>query len=192
MKLVVCETAEQILMAQRLRYEVYCLEKGWIDPAQCPDGIESDEYDDEAAHFLIMHDDGERLLGTSRLLRGECQDLPATHYLDLDALGIDPAKVVEVSRMATIKSSRSQSLAVFLAITQVMFEWCTAHGVTSWVSIADVSVFALMKRVGMPIIVEGPRIDFLGSTCVPSCVDVLHTGDVLEKRGFRAQDVNPF
>ena len=34
MRPIVCETPEQIRMAQALRYEVYCLEKGWIEPLQ--------------------------------------------------------------------------------------------------------------------------------------------------------------
>lgn len=190
MQLVVCETDEQLRQAMQLRYEVFCLEKGWIDAATCDGEIETDEHDADAVHFLVLHDDGQ-LLGTSRLLLGRCQELPAQHYIDLDSLGLDPARVVEVSRMCTTRTSRSQSLLVFLAVTQVMWEWSMANGMQAWTSVADLPVFALMKRVGMPIIAEGPKVEYLGSMCVPACVEMAHTGDVLSNRGFRAQEVNP-
>jgi len=188
-KLIVCESPEQIRAAQRLRYEVFCVEKGWIEESECTAGVEADEFDESAVHFLVMDNDGETLLGTSRLILGGCQRLPAAEFIDLEALGLDVSTVVEVSRMASRKVSRSQSLSVFLAMTQVMWEWSMAHGKKAWVSVADVPVFALMKRVGMPIIAEGERVGYLGSLCVPSCVDMLGTGSVLASRGFSAEHV---
>lgn len=190
MQLVVCETEDQLRQAQQLRYEVFCLEKGWIDSSMCDGDVETDELDADAVHFLVLHDDGS-LLGTSRLLLGSCQPLPAARYIDLTALDLDPATVVEVSRMATKKATRSQSLLVFLALTQAMWEWSMDHGMRAWLSVSDIPVHALMKRVGMPILAEGPHVDYLGSMCVPACVEMEHTGDVLAKRGFRAQEVNP-
>lgn len=190
MQLVVCETDEQLRQAMQLRYEVFCLEKGWIDAATCDGEIETDEYDADAVHFLAFHDDG-RLLGTCRLLQGSCQELPAARYLDLEALGLDSALVVEVSRMATKRSSRTAGLLVMLGLTQVMLEWGVPRGIKAWVSVADAPLFTVMKRVGMPIIAEGSPVEYLGSTCIPACVDAPHTIDVLAKRGFRAEDVNP-
>jgi N-acyl-L-homoserine lactone synthetase len=187
-KLVVCETPDQIQDAQRLRYEVFCLEKGWVDAAAFEDGLETDELDDGAVHFLVLADD-DTPLGTSRLLLGASQRLPALGYLDIRPLGIDASTVVEVSRLAARRDSRAHGLAVFLAMTQVMWEWSMAHDMNAWVSVADVSVFALMKRVGMPILAKGHRTDYLGSTCIPSCVDMHGTGEVLSKRGFDAREV---
>jgi N-acyl-L-homoserine lactone synthetase len=48
---VVCETAEQIEAAKRVRHEVFCLEKGWVDHTYAGEE-ETDAYDDEAVHFL--------------------------------------------------------------------------------------------------------------------------------------------
>lgn len=190
MQLVVCETDEQLRQAMRLRYEVYCLEKAWIDPATCQGELETDEYDRDAKHFLAFHDDGQ-LLGTCRLLQGSCQELPAARFLDLEELGLDTALVVEVSRMATTRSSRTAGLLVMLGLTQVMLEWGVPRGIKAWVSVADAPLYAVMKRIGMPIIAEAPQVDYLGSMCVPACVDAPRTIDVLARKGFRAQDVNP-
>lgn len=187
MRLVVCTTPEEIRLSQRLRFQVYCVEKGWIDPATCEGGIEADEYDADAVHFLVMDDAGDEVLGTSRLLLGEKVELPAARFIDLEAHGVRPTETVEVSRLAARRASRSQNLAVFLAMTQAMYEWTHTHGVKSWMSIADVGVFLLMKRVGMPVIAAGEKTDYLGSLCVPSLLDVEGTGAILLERGFDAR-----
>ncbi len=50
-----------------LRYEVYCLERGFLDSKQFQDGLESDEYDEEAAHFTA-HSRRNELVGSLRLV----------------------------------------------------------------------------------------------------------------------------
>jgi len=188
MRLVVCERPEQVRLTLALRYEVYCLEKGWVDPSTCTDGLETDEHDANAVHFLVLDDDGERVLGSSRLLIGAVQTLPTSRFLDFEDLGIDVNKTVEVSRMASSRGSRSHDLGVWLGLTKVMWQWCLAHDMTTWVSTADVPLFALMRRSGMPIIASGDRVEYLGSVCIPSAVDVARTGEVLERRGFHEGD----
>jgi len=50
-----------------LRYEVYCLECGFLDPKEYQDGLESDEYDKGAVHFTAHNADSE-LVGSLRLV----------------------------------------------------------------------------------------------------------------------------
>jgi len=183
MQLVVCETPAQLRQAQELRYEVYCLEKGWIDPAPFTEGIETDEFDELAVHFLVLDDDGAPV-GTSRLLVGSRQPLPAADFIDLSSHGVDASECVEVSRMAARRANRSQDLATFLGMTKVMWQWCVDNGVSRWMCVADVPVYLLMKRTGFPFLVIGDRVDYLGSVCVPSLLDVDLVGDLLMRRGF--------
>lgn len=188
MRLVWCRTSEQVQMAQALRYEVFCLEKRWIDPETCVGGLEVDEYDEIAEHFLVLDETGTKALGTSRLLIGARQHLPSQEYLDFRALGLDPARVVEVSRMAAHRSGRSQDLAVWLGVTKIMWEWSTERLMLAWTSVTDVPLFLLMKRVGMPITAEGERVHHMGSDCIPSVVEMSGTGEVLRRRGFLDDD----
>jgi N-acyl-L-homoserine lactone synthetase len=181
MRFVVCETPEQVRVAQRVRYDVFCIEKGWIDPALCPDGTEADEWDEIAIHFLAFDED--TALGTVRLLLGSKQDLPATPYLDLASLGLVPHRLVEVSRLATKRSCRSQDLRVFLGLTMLMWEWATEQSVDAWLAIADVPLVRLFERIGLPIVATEPEIDYLGSRCVPLAVDLAGTGPALMRRG---------
>lgn len=53
----------------RLRYDVYCRELGWEDPAAFPDGREIDEFDDTSIHCLLIHRPSGRDAGAVRLVR---------------------------------------------------------------------------------------------------------------------------
>jgi N-acyl-L-homoserine lactone synthetase len=181
---VVCESTEQIRIAQALRYEVYCLEKGWVDP-NGPNGIEEDAYDSEAVHFLVYDDEGEAV-GTSRLILGSRQSLPATRYLGhcADDLDLVPEQTAEVSRMASRRGSRSQDLAVFMNMIRAMWDWSMPRSVKTWLAVSDAPLFHLIKRIGTPIIAVGPEVEYVGSVCIPAAMDVPGIRAVLERRGY--------
>jgi N-acyl-L-homoserine lactone synthetase len=174
---IVCEQPEQVLQAQRLRYEVYCLEKSWVDQAECEGGIEADPSDALATHFLAL-DDGV-VVGTVRLLLGWHEELPGAHYLDLAALGLEPSETVEVSRLATKRIGRSQDLRIFLGLTKLMWSWATDHSAMAWLAIADVPLYHMLTRLGLPVLAESEPVDYLGSTCIPIAFDMPGTGPVL-------------
>ena len=174
---IVCETPEQIREAQSLRYEVYCLEKAWVGQEACEGGIESDASDAFATHFLA-YDDG-TVVGTVRLLLGWRESLPGARYLDLAGLGITPEETVEVSRLATRRHGRSQDLRIFLGLTKLMWSWATDHSAKAWLAIADVPLYHMLTRLGLPVLMEAEPVDYLGSRCVPIAFDMPGTGPVL-------------
>jgi N-acyl-L-homoserine lactone synthetase len=177
MECIICTDPEHVRMAQALRYSVYCVEKAWVDAAQCENELEEDEYDDLAIHFLAMEDGAP--IGTSRLLLGTRQTLPAAEYFDLEVLGLDPERVAEVSRLATHATKRSSDLRVFMELTRAMWHWGMENSVSAWLAVADVPLYRLLQRLGMPTIAVAPSIEYLGSACVPVVFDVEATGAVL-------------
>jgi N-acyl-L-homoserine lactone synthetase len=56
----------------QLRYEVYCLECGFLPSEQHVSGLESDHYDPHVVHFMAQNEQGE-IVGTLRLVQ------PAPH-----------------------------------------------------------------------------------------------------------------
>ena len=52
--ITVC-TQEQIQQAQRIRYQVYCVENPFENTDEYPDGLECDEFDSHAVHSLLIH-----------------------------------------------------------------------------------------------------------------------------------------
>lgn len=62
------ETEEQLRQALQLRYQVYCIETGFENAAEHPDGCERDEFDGRAVHSLLIHRDSGLVAGTVRLV----------------------------------------------------------------------------------------------------------------------------
>jgi N-acyl amino acid synthase of PEP-CTERM/exosortase system len=54
--------------AYKLRYQVYCLETGFEDPSDYPDGLEFDEFDDYSVHYLLRHRKLDVYMATTRLI----------------------------------------------------------------------------------------------------------------------------
>jgi N-acyl amino acid synthase of PEP-CTERM/exosortase system len=97
----------------RIRFQVYCLERGLLPPEIYPDGIESDLYDRNALHFLASHVSG-RAAGTARLALNGPLGLPMAAHCRLDpdyAFLADPdhpdlKHYAEISRLAVSKAFR--------------------------------------------------------------------------------------
>lgn len=66
--------------AHRLRYEVYCIEHSYEDPADHPDGLEYDPFDGHSVQSVLIHRDTGIVAGVARLILpwhdGEARTLP--------------------------------------------------------------------------------------------------------------------
>lgn len=91
----------------RIRYEIYCLECGFLDPANYPDGLEIDKYDPHSIHFAAIAN--EEVIGTVRLVKNSDLGFPLEEHcpvLTIDRESIPRDSLVEVSRLALRKSFR--------------------------------------------------------------------------------------
>jgi N-acyl amino acid synthase of PEP-CTERM/exosortase system len=88
--------------ALELRYQVYCLEYNFLSPDDYPEGVETDEHDDGAAHFYAFDRDDE-LVGYVRLVRADAeQAFPIQKHCRLTAVDFDlpaPSNAAEISRL---------------------------------------------------------------------------------------------
>jgi N-acyl amino acid synthase of PEP-CTERM/exosortase system len=62
------DTPDLLDLAYRLRYQVYCVENQFEDPARCSDRREIDEDDDRSVHILLIHRRTGVVAGTARLI----------------------------------------------------------------------------------------------------------------------------
>ena len=96
-----------------IRYQVYCLERGFLVEQDHPDELESDEYDAHSLHILATHRAGHPA-GTARLVMSSPLGFPATRhcvFTDEYAFLNNPFHpsllgFAEVSRLAISKSFR--------------------------------------------------------------------------------------
>ena len=93
---------------QRLRYDVYCLEMKFLEAADYPTGLETDEFDVHSVHFAAVNDEA-GTVATLRLVRDGGLGFPLERHAgalhpSFSALPRD--KTVEVSRLILARSYR--------------------------------------------------------------------------------------
>jgi N-acyl amino acid synthase of PEP-CTERM/exosortase system len=96
----------------RLRYDVYCLRKGWVADA-FPDGLESDEFDEHAIHILLIEQQTGLAVGSARVVFAD----PSAPHARLPSFAIGPdlreaagrslplASTVEISRLTVLRTA---------------------------------------------------------------------------------------
>ncbi len=93
----------------RLRYQVYCNQCGFEDPANYPDMIEQDEYDDYAVHFGKTIAGDYAMDGTVRMILYSEMGFPIEKNFIIDPLSLpafDRSRIAEISRLAISKDFR--------------------------------------------------------------------------------------
>jgi N-acyl amino acid synthase of PEP-CTERM/exosortase system len=91
-----------------LRYDVYCLECGYLDPKDYPSAVELDDYDDRSAH-VAAHNVDNLLVGTVRLVQADAsQRFPFEEHCPVfpDFAFPPREQCGEVSRLVVRKSFR--------------------------------------------------------------------------------------
>lgn len=114
---IVADTPELVEAAQRLRYQVYCVENQFESPADNPDGLERDHYDSHSAHALLLHRQSGIPVGTLRMVmhkRGSAKGTLPLHSICRDPRlfrpGFLPLEVTaEISRFAISKKFRRRT-----------------------------------------------------------------------------------
>lgn len=100
----------------KLRYQVYCLETGFEDPEQYPLGLEFDEYDPYAKHYLIRHRRTGEYAATTRMILANPSRLnaefPLERYFQIDdysVLGkLNRSHLGEASRLCVSKTFKQR------------------------------------------------------------------------------------
>lgn len=91
-----------------LRYEVYCLERAFLEATDFKDGMETDEFDECSTHFAAYADDA-AMIGTVRLVQPkDAQDYPfQSHCTPFEQFAMPPREATaEISRLVVRKTYR--------------------------------------------------------------------------------------
>src|SRR3546814_6294549 len=96
----------------RIRYQVYCLEHSYEDPAENPNGLEVDRYDDHSVHCLLRSRTTGWPAGTVRLvlpLAGQLESgFPIQEVCGERFRHLPLATAAEVSRFCIAKAFRQR------------------------------------------------------------------------------------
>jgi N-acyl amino acid synthase of PEP-CTERM/exosortase system len=189
---VPADTRERRNEAYRLRYQVYCVENPFENPAEHVDGRERDIYDEHSVHSLLIHRSTGALAGTVRLVLPKLgRHLPIRHVCNHPLLGsqqmMPPNTTAEISRFAVSKqfrrratdklgvdhalleqSSPSSALDrrliphITLGLMKAIVQMSWEHGITHWSAVMEPALLRLIGRLGIDFSPLGPLVDHHG------------------------------
>jgi N-acyl amino acid synthase of PEP-CTERM/exosortase system len=176
-----------------LRYQVYCVNRGFLRADDYPDGLERDEFDAHASHFCAM-DRQERVIGAARLVRTKASTFPFQHRcaaLFEDVTLPPPEQCAEVSRLVIDRNhprrgkvhsdrlsahfveepplpagtGRHCSPEIVLGLYRAMFQHSRRHGIRFWYAAMERSLARALRRFNLVFQPIGPEVDYFGPVC---------------------------
>ncbi len=167
----------------RLRYQVYCLERRFLDVRAYPERREADRYDDHAVH-LAATDAGGEVVATLRLVLDSPLGFPVEDrgvqlFPEFDALPRE--RTGEVSRLIVAPEHRRTSagpLLLFGLFRQLYLE-SRALGLHGLIAAMEDGLCRLLEKVGLMFRAIGHSVDYYGLvTPYWASVDALENGYV--------------
>ncbi len=176
----------------RLRYEVYCVEHPFEDPADSPDGLECDAFDEHSLHSLLMYRRSGTAAGAVRLILprpGEdATKMPIHHVCRHELLLHDSdrlprSRTAEISRFAVSKNFRRRTgdretavgghaeteedprrliPHISLGLMRAIVAMAAEAGMTHLCAVMEPALLRLLKRLGVHFNDLGPRVDYHG------------------------------
>jgi len=163
---------------QELRFQVYCLEQGFLDAVDYPDGLESDEHDHQSYHFASWDTEGEAA-GYVRLVRPDPIGIfPFQSHCHMVNAGVSfpPAgQAAEISRLMVSAHYRRQpdrSPGILCKLFMQMYACSVRNGVRYWYAAMERSLVRVLQRMlGIDFQQIGPVTDYYGPVA-PYLVDL--------------------
>ncbi|HEY4707323.1 MAG TPA: PEP-CTERM/exosortase system-associated acyltransferase [Thermodesulfobacteriota bacterium] len=164
-------TTEELREIFKLRYKVYCEEKGFERSEDHPGGIEYDEFDKSSRHFMVTS--GPRLvIGTARLILDSGKGLPVRENckIEADLSRLETGRLAEISRLAISKeymkdlgiSSHRSRQEVICGLYKLIYIESRMLGLTHWLAVMTEGLSELLKRSGIVFAPIGPPADYHG------------------------------
>lgn len=175
----------------KLRYQVYCVENGFLDSAHYQDAMESDEFDKHSCHYLIYHRKRGVYMATTRLILPDKNNLDKLFPIEIhsqidnvDALtNISRHSLAEASRFCISKEFRRRKdefpmtsseenvftideRRIFPHITLALFACLIKishdYGIKDWYAVMESPLIRFFTMLGINFIEIGPLTDYHG------------------------------
>ena len=185
------ETEEQRQQAFRLRYQVYCVEYPYEDPARNPGEMERDAYDDISRHALLMHRKSGSLVGAVRLIlpkndgremRLPIRDVCRHEFIMEDRPELPRSRTAEISRFAVSKDFRRRahedtSVGSFtmpgddprriipntsLGLMQAIVSMAAQEDVSHLCAVMEPFLLRMLRKLGIHFHKLGPEVEYHG------------------------------
>jgi N-acyl-L-homoserine lactone synthetase len=179
--------------SHRLRYQVYCIERGFLNPEDYPDQCERDEFDRHSLHLGVVAGDG-TLLATARLVKVNVAGLPLFRHCQIYAgeseLYQEATRIAEISRLCISRGLRKRGVggaSVAIQLYRAIYQASKRNGFTHWLVATEPSLQRLLSSLRVPFREVGPRTDYYGPVA-PYLVDLSKWDEVIVSRTLPALD----
>ena len=192
------DTPERVEMAQRVRYQVYCVENPHEKSSNTA-GMETDEFDSHAAQSLLIYHAAQAALGTVRLILPLADD--PEHSFSVQRVMSAPAlrelaslplrSTAEVSRFSISRQFRrmadtangpeqptfvsNSGPLIRLGLIQGLVRMSAQHGITHWCALMERTLLRMLSAMAIRFRPIGPLVEFRGlrQPCYCRISDVL-------------------
>lgn len=173
----------------RLRYQVYCVERGFLPAEVCHDGMERDEFDAHALHIAAF-DPHSKMAGTVRMVRQSELGLPMFRRCRLFAheerFCSGNPRMVEIGRLCVSRHYRRRRAdagepvaprtdaeyrggerrrrrdEIFLTMTKALYHETKRIGASHWLVATEESLQRMLAQHGFAFRAIGPESDYFG------------------------------
>ena len=161
-----------------LRYRV-SLEQGWASPAEFPDGLERDGYDDDAIQLGGF--DGARLIAGARLvLPREGRPLPTESAFELEVA--PRLRVVDLGRLVVERSYRGGSLPLLTGVLACAWQAIRRRDLSRFCGADTPAMIRLYRGLGFTVDVLAPARTYWREQRHPVTFDLASSAEALMKR----------
>ncbi len=183
--------AAELVDIYALRYQVYCLERGFLPASRYPARLESDGFDRRSAHFAARSSNG-LVAGTVRLVLSKGEPFPFELHCPPEE-GFKrppPEECAEVSRLAVRRDyrrrtgdtfygvnarvrrgrahepdgseRRERSPLLVLGLYREAYRFSRANGIRYWYAAMERSLVRMLARHDFDFMPIGPECDYYG------------------------------
>lgn len=178
-EVILADTKESKNMHYKLRYQIYCLEKKFLNVENPKEEIEKDFYDEKSVHFLVKN--GHRWVGTFRLVIDHLEELPfyKASIPDLPQFTQNKLIAAEFSRLGILRpfqklnngqsphESSNKESEIMLKLLNAARDYCRANSIDHIIFLCRRSITRVLKQlelqaqqIGPAIFHYGPRVPF--------------------------------
>jgi N-acyl-L-homoserine lactone synthetase len=140
----IAETQSELQSCYRMRYQVYCQEKGWLSGNDFPDGMESDEYDEKAVHVIAYNEEFQPV-GTMRILRNQDFDrLPFQDHPGFKGKELKLKNFSELSRFIVVGEKNRNY--ILKGLIRMIYQTSKKLGIDYWVFVSEPGMIRFLER----------------------------------------------
>jgi N-acyl amino acid synthase of PEP-CTERM/exosortase system len=185
------DTPFGVALHQRIRYRVFCLDKGFEDPCAFSSARETDAWDDQSAHFIVQDKTTRQWVAATRMVLPKGgRPLPVDNLgaFDRDGFGQVDRPVAEISRFCIVRNrpqrsigteglseanslqlwgigaiGKSRQFEITLGMMRAQIIFALKRGIDACVMLITDPFARLLRRLGLRFTQVGPPVQHRGT-----------------------------